>query len=107
MNFDLSLINTTSLVVVPIIIAAVQAIKLTGYVKDHFAPLLSILVGIIIGFLANHNSADLTAVLLNGAVYGLMASGLYSGVTTTMKATKAKQMRIRSKEQCGTDPDTH
>jgi hypothetical protein len=107
MNIDLSLINTTSLVVVPIIIAIVQAIKLTGFVKDHFAPIVSILVGIIIGFLAHHNSADLTATLLSGAVYGLMASGLYSGITTTMSATKAKRVKSQNKEQCGTDPDTH
>jgi hypothetical protein len=107
MNIDLSLINTTSLVVVPIIIAIVQAIKLTGFVKDHYAPLVSILVGIIIGFLANHNSADLTATLLSGAVYGLMASGLYSGITTTMQATKAKKMQSQNQEQCGTDPNNH
>jgi uncharacterized membrane protein len=63
---------------------------------DRFAPLISIGVGIIIGFLADHNNADLTATILSGAMYGLMASGLYSGLKTTMAADiKAEARRER------------
>lgn len=88
MRYDVEMIHATSLVAVPIIIAIVQAIKMTGFVKPQFAPLLSIVIGIIIGFLTNHDQVDLGTMLLGGAVYGLMASGLYSGVKTTVEATK-------------------
>lgn len=87
MNLDLPQISASAVVVVPIIVAIVQAIKLTNWKGiDRFAPLISIGVGIIIGFLADHNNADLTATILSGAMYGLMASGLYSGLKTTMAA---------------------
>ena len=66
MNIDLPQITSSAVVVVPIIVAIVQAIKLTNWKgMDRFAPLVSIGVGIIIGFLANHsNSQDLTATIL-------------------------------------------
>jgi F0F1-type ATP synthase assembly protein I len=86
MSFDLSVITANAIVIVPIVIAIVQAIKLTGFIPDHFSPLLAIVIGIIIGWLGDHDNADLTVTLLSGAVYGLMASGLYSGMKTTIQA---------------------
>jgi hypothetical protein len=86
MNIDIPMITASSVAIVPIILAVVQAIKLTGFVKNQFAPLLSIGVGVIIAFLAHHDTADLTITLLSGVMYGLMASGLYSGLKTTMSA---------------------
>lgn len=101
MNFDLTEITTNAIVVVPIVIALVQAIKLTGWVKDHYAPLVAIAIGIGVAFLTDHNNPDLTAVLLSGAVYGLMASGLYSGVKTTMVAhARMKQQKGQGKPKC-------
>lgn len=99
MNFDMSVITTNAIVIVPIIVAIVEAIKLTGWVKDHFAPLVSIGIGIIIGFLSDHDSPNLTATILSGAVYGLMASGLYSGIRTTMVARARMKQQKNSKEQ--------
>lgn len=96
MNFNLDLITANAIVVVPIVIALTQAIKLTGWVKDHYVPLVSIGIGVIVGFLTDHNNPDLTTGILSGAVYGLMASGLYSGVKTTMLAhsrLKAERMK--------------
>lgn len=89
MNINLDIISASSLVVVPIIIAVVQAIKLTGWVQDKFAPIVSIGIGVVIGFIANHNTADLSNTILSGVMYGLMASGLYSGVKTTMNAQRS------------------
>ena len=103
MNIDLDIISASSLVVVPIIIAVVQAIKLTGWLADKYAPIASILVGVLIGFIANHNTADLSNTILSGVMYGLMASGLYSGISTTMTAAKqARQERLKSlnKDNC-------
>jgi hypothetical protein len=95
MNFDLSVITTNAIVIVPIVIALVQAIKLTGFIPDHFSPLLAIGVGIVIGFLGDHNNDDLTFTILSGAIYGLIASGLYSGLKTTIQAHQ--QMKERKK----------
>lgn len=77
-----------AIAVIPIIIALTQAFKMTGWIKDKYAPLVSISLGVIIGFIANHNSADLSNTILTGVVYGLSSSGLYSGVKTTANANK-------------------
>jgi F0F1-type ATP synthase assembly protein I len=93
MNFNLDIISANAIVVVPIIIAIVQAIKMMPWVRDHYSPLISIVVGMLIGFLTDHGNDDLSSTVLSGVVYGLIASGLYSGVKTTMFA------HIRMKEQ--------
>jgi uncharacterized membrane protein (DUF441 family) len=94
MNVDLNVITTNAVVIVPIIIALVQAIKMMPWVKDYYSPLLSIAIGVIISFLSHHDANDLSATVLSGAIYGLIASGLYSGVRTTMKArTRMKQQQ--------------
>jgi uncharacterized membrane protein (DUF441 family) len=98
MNFDLSAITTNAIVIVPIVLAIVQAIKLTGFVKDHFAPLVSIGVGILIGWLGGPDDATLSSLLLSGAIYGLMASGLYSGVKTTMLARSRQKAEQAKKD---------
>ena len=95
MNFDLSVITANAIVIVPIIIALVQAIKLTGFIPDHFSPLLAIAIGILIGWLGDHDNPDFSVTLMSGVVYGLMASGLYSGIQTTMRA----HQRLKEKRQ--------
>jgi F0F1-type ATP synthase assembly protein I len=96
MNFDINVISANAIVIVPIIIAIVQAIKMMPWVKDHYSPLISIVVGMLIGFLADHGNDDLGSTMLSGVVYGLIASGLYSGVKTTMVAhLKMKAQRER------------
>lgn len=76
---------------VPIIIALVQAIKMTNFVSDKFAPLVSIVVGIMIAFIADHDSVDLSNTILSGVMFGLMASGLYSGISTTATAINVQR----------------
>lgn len=93
MNIDISEITSNAVIAVPIVIAIVQAIKLTGFIPDHFAPLLSIGVGILIGWLAHYNDPDFINIVLTGAIYGLIASGLYSGVKTTMLARNRQKIR--------------
>jgi hypothetical protein len=78
-----------AIAVIPIIIAIIQALKMTGWVKDRFAPLISIALGVLIGFIANHDSADLSNTILTGVTYGLSASGLYSGVKETANAKES------------------
>jgi hypothetical protein len=100
MNIDISEITTNAVIAVPIVIAIVQAIKLTGFVQDHFAPLVSIAVGMLIGWIGHNDSPDLSNTLLTGAIYGLIASGLYSGVKTTMLArNRQKSQEAKEKYQ--------
>lgn len=100
-NLDLTTINASALVVVPIIIALVQAIKLTGYINQKYFPLVSLAIGIIISFLANHDTGDMSLTVLSGVMYGLMASGLYSQVKTTMQSQA--QAQKKGKNNSGND----
>lgn len=100
MNLNLTQISASAVVLVPVIVAIVQAIKMLNIKGiERFAPLISIGVGIIIGFLADHNNADLTATILSGAMYGLMASGLYSGLKTTMAESIKSESQNQSQSQ--------
>lgn len=81
---DLSL---SAVAVVPIILALVQAFKMIG-LPHKYAPLVSIGVGILVGFIFRHEAQDLTQTILAGVVYGLSASGLFSGIKTTAHATQ-------------------
>lgn len=100
MNLDFTTFGTGAIAVVPIVIAVTQALKMTGWVKDKYAPLVSIAIGMLIGFIADHNSADLTNTLLNGVIYGLSASGLYSGVKETTEAmAQERRAKLQKKSQ--------
>jgi hypothetical protein len=85
MNIDVGTITTGAIAVVPIIIALVQAVKMLN-IANKWMPLVSIGIGVLISFIANHAVADLTHTILTGVMYGLSASGLYSGVKTTADA---------------------
>lgn len=78
---------TGAVAIVPIVIAIVQVFKMTGKIPNQYAPLLSIVIGVGVAFLLKHGVSSLTNVILEGVLYGLSASGLYSGITTTMSAT--------------------
>jgi hypothetical protein len=92
-NIDLPQITTGVAVVVPLILAIVQAIKLTGKVPNQYSPIVSIGVGIILAFLAHGTMTAVGSTVLSGVMYGLMASGLYSGIKTTMPATQQAQSK--------------
>jgi len=92
MNFDLGAITTNAIVVVPIVLALTQAIKLTGFIPDHFAPLVAIGVGIIVAWLGNGSDVPFSSTLLSGSIFGLISSGLYSGVKTTMQARNRQKV---------------
>jgi Bacteriophage A118-like holin, Hol118 len=79
---DLATYSAGALAVVPIISAIVQAVKLTN-VPHKWLPLISIGIGIIIGFIANHDTNDLSNTILAGVMYGLSASGLYDVIKKT------------------------
>jgi Bacteriophage A118-like holin, Hol118 len=82
-NYDI----TGAVAVVPVILAIIQALKMVG-LPNKFAPIASIALGVIIGFLFRHDTADLSQTILAGVTYGLSASGLYSGVKSSSEAIK-------------------
>ena len=90
---DLNFVNydiTGAVAVVPIILAVIQALKMIG-LPNKYSPIASIGLGVIIGFLFRHDSADLSSTILAGVTYGLSASGLYSGIKTTAHANKPEE----------------
>lgn len=97
MNFDIGAITTNAIVVVPIVLALTQAIKLTGFIPDHFAPLVAIGVGVIVAWMGGPHNVPFSAILLSGAIYGLISSGLYSGVKTTMQARNRQKVEEQNK----------
>lgn len=79
MNFDV--LDANSFWAVPLVIAIVEVLKLTGLSKKY-APFASLLVGIGVSFLIN-SEMMVREMCLVGIFYALSASGLYSGVRTT------------------------
>lgn len=85
---------------VPIIVAIVQACKLTGWVKDKYAPFLSMFVGMGVTMLLTHDfMSDLSGTILTGILFGLASSGLYSGIKTTAQAIKIQESERLMKKQ--------
>lgn len=74
---------TKSIIVVPIIVGIVQAIKMTA-IPEKYSPIIAILVGVLIAFVTG--SGDYWGhSILAGIIYGLGASGLYSGTKAVME----------------------
>lgn len=82
-NYDI----TGAVAIVPIILAIVQALKMIG-MPNKYSPIASIGLGVIVGFIFRHDTADLSQTILAGVTYGLSASGLYSGVKSSSEAIK-------------------
>ena len=89
---DYETILANSFWVVPLVVAIVQAIKMIG-VASKFSPIISIGVGIGIAFLMA-GEFTLSQTILHGVIYGLSASGLYSGISTTQKVRDVKSGEI-------------
>lgn len=90
MNFSSALEN--SFWVVPLVVAIVQVFKMTG-ISGKWSPLISLGVGIGLGFIVGEDHT-LQHILLSGVIYGLSASGLYSGVQSTQKVSQIKSGQI-------------
>lgn len=78
---------------VPIILALVQMVKMTGWLDAKYAPFVSIGFGILISFLLAHDSRDWSANILAGILFGLAASGLYSGIRSSAQAIQAEKRK--------------
>jgi hypothetical protein len=83
---------TSAVAVVPIIVALVQVAKMLK-VPNQYAPIVSIGVGILISFLFG-GGITIGQNILSGILYGLSASGLYSGIKTTAHANKTDEPNV-------------
>lgn len=77
-------ISTQFLVLVPVVLGIVQAIKLAG-LPTRWAPLTSIGVGVLGAFLIGGLTFG-GSVILQGIIAGLSAAGLWSGASSTFSA---------------------
>lgn len=89
-----------SAAIIPIITAIVQAFKFSTWVKDKYAPFLSMLVGVGVTFLMAHDAtANISGTILLGLLFGLAASGLYAGLSSTTQAIRMERAERAKKEQ--------
>lgn len=78
--------TTQAVLIAPIIIGIVQALKVTK-LPDRYAPIMSIAVGVMIAFMTGRGDFWGDSAL-SGVIYGLSASGLYSGAKSFMTKEK-------------------
>lgn len=96
----LSQITLSSAVAVPVVVALVQVVKLTHLIKDKYAPFISLLMGILLAFLlAQTLVGNIAETILTGIMFGLSASGLYSGVRSSAEAIKLDRMNAHAKNE--------
>lgn len=69
--------DTTNILIVPLIIGLLEVIKKADVVNTKYIPLISILIGGILGVTVN--GINTNGILL-GITYGLSATGLYTSV---------------------------
>jgi hypothetical protein len=77
--------------IIPIITILVDVIKKAGLPKK-FAPLISLILGVIFG-LVFENNGDIRNAIITGLIMGMSASGLYSGGKEASKAARQKQRK--------------
>ncbi|MDF2532831.1 MAG: hypothetical protein K0R80_432 [Clostridia bacterium] len=80
-------------IIVPIIMSIVELAKSVG-VPKKFSALLSVIIGIVIGIFYLH-PLDLKLGVFEGIVYGLTASGLYSGAKNTFQQFRDHKNKIQ------------
>lgn len=75
------------LVLVPILIGVLEAIKRSGF-NSKFIPVLSILLGVLLGIV--FTGFDVKEGIMAGLYIGLSAVGLYSGYKSVTEGIKNK-----------------
>jgi uncharacterized membrane protein (DUF441 family) len=86
-DFDINEYLTRSIIFVPIILGIVQALKMSA-LPEKYAPILSLVIGIIIAFVAGDGFDNWGHNTLGGLVYGLSACGLWDIGTMAVNARK-------------------
>jgi len=71
-------LSVTFLVLVPVVVGFVEVLKRALKLSTRFAPLVSLLSGVVAVYLASDFVIS-GAIILQGVVLGLTACGLYAG----------------------------
>ena len=87
--------NISETLVVPIIVSLTQLAKELGLPKK-FCALADVVIGVIIGVFFIEPQCIKTGVF-KGIVYGLSASGLYSGTKNTIEQVNGKNVKKKKK----------
>lgn len=74
----------TELTAIPVIVALVEMTKKLAFIPEKFYPLISLALGIIVAFLLP-GVWDVKASIIKGVLFGLGASGLYSGTKAVVE----------------------
>lgn len=69
------MIEITDVVVVAVIIGLVQLVKQLAWVQEKYMPLLSVVLGIIAGFV--YFEGEVAVKVMYGIILGLSAAGLF------------------------------
>lgn len=83
--------DTTNILIVPLIIGLLEVIKKAEVVNTKYIPLISILIGGILGVTVN--GLNTNGVLL-GITYGLSAVGLYTSVKKYSDVTEEENNKF-------------
>ena len=83
--------NINETVVIPIIMSLVELAKGLG-VPRKFSSLLAVVIGTIIGVIFVEPQS-IKMGILKGIIYGLTASGLYSGAKNTYEQVKTRKTK--------------
>ena len=67
-------------VIIAVVLGLVEVVKRIG-LPSRFCPLLAVVIGVLASFISPSGSIGLT--IMVGVIYGLSASGFYSGVKNT------------------------
>jgi hypothetical protein len=77
--------------IVPIVVALVQVAKQIN-LPAKYAPIMAIVFGVVMAFfLEGGLNTHMGHTVLNGVIYGLSASGLYSGTKATSEYIKKEK----------------
>jgi uncharacterized membrane protein (DUF441 family) len=88
MNFDIDAMMNSGLVLIPLVTALIQGIKMVMPEKAFkWCPFIAIIVSILLSLLltTGANGFDLRHAVAQGLIIGLGSSGLYSGLKTTIQ----------------------
>ena len=69
------MIEITDVVVVAVIIGLVQLVKQLAWIHEKYMPLLSVVLGIIAGFI--YFEGEVAVKIMYGIILGLSAAGLF------------------------------
>ena len=84
--------DTTNILMVPLIIGLLEVIKRAEVVNTKYIPLISVLIGGILGITVN--GLNTNGILL-GITYGLSATGLYTSVKKYSDVTNEEKKKKR------------